>query len=406
METRLIVYAVFSAVYLGLIAGRIPRLAADRTGIVLLGAITLAVTGFADPAEGGLGVDIPTILLLFSFMIISAQLRLGGFYSLVSRKIAALEMSSGSFLAVLIGTSAGLSALLSNDIVCLAMTPVLIQGCVRKGRDPVPYLLALACSANIGSAATLIGNPQVMLIGQSLSLGFARYTIFAVVPVILSLALCWLIISRDLAYTSPDMITLSLPEDQPFIPWQTKKGLAVLAVVVGFFVLTPLPRDMVALAGAAVLLTSRTMASRKTLGLVNWQLLVLFIGLFIINRSFSDAGGMEAIGAMLSRLGISLRSSGWLFGVCAVLSNLVSNVPAVMLQLSLAPDPSSGPLLAIVSTFAGNLLVVGSIANIIVLDQAAASGVKISWERHARTGIPVTLASLAVAAVWLAAFPW
>jgi Na+/H+ antiporter NhaD/arsenite permease-like protein len=163
---------------------------------------------------------------------------------------------------------------------------------------------------------------------------------------------------------------------------------------------------MVALAGAAVLLTSRTMASRKTLCLVDWQLLVLFIGLFIINRSFSDAGGMEAIGAMLSRLGISLRSSGWLFGVCAVLSNLGSNVPAVMLLLSLAPDPSSGPLLAIVSTFAGNLLVVGSIANIIVLDQAAASGVKISWERHARTGIPVTLASLAVAAVWLAAFSW
>lgn len=404
METRLIVYAVFAAVYLGLIAGRIPRLAVDRTGIVLLGVIALVVTGGSDPVNGDIGIDVSTILLLFSFMIISAQLRLGGFYSRVSGFIAGLDMTEERFLAVLITTSGLLSALLSNDIVCLAMTPVLIQGCVRKGRDPVPYLLALACSANIGSAATLIGNPQVMLIGQSLRLGFARYTIFAAVPVTLSLALCWLIIRRDLACTSPDMITLSLPEEQPFIPWQTKKGLVVLAVVVGMFLLTPLPRDMVALAGAAVLLTSRTMASRRTLGLVDWQLLVLFIGLFIINRSFADAGGVDAISDLLSRMGISMGSPGWLFAVCAILSNLVSNVPAVMLLLSLAPDPSTGPLLALVSTFAGNLLVVGSIANIIVIDQAAASGVKISWRRHARTGIPVTIVSLAVAAAWLAVF--
>ncbi len=404
MGNHFIVYAVFIAVYLGLIAGRIPRLAVDRTGIVLLGAIVLAVSGEADPGKGDLGIDISTIVLLFSFMIISAQLRLGGFYSRVSRHIAGLEMSAGFFLAVLIGTSAGLSALLSNDIVCLAMTPVLVQGCMRKGRDPVPFLIALACSANIGSAATLIGNPQVMLIGQSLGIGFARYTLFAAVPVTLSLFLCWLIIRRDLAFTSPETTALPLQEEQPFNAWQTKKGILVLLVVVGIFLVTPLPRDMVALAGAAVLLTSRTMASRKTLGLVDWQLLVLFMGLFIINRSFADAGGMDAVGALLSRMGVSLENPGWLFGVCAVLSNLVSNVPAVMLLLSLAPDPSSGPLLALVSTFAGNLLVVGSIANIIVLDQAAAFGIQVSWKRHARTGLPVTLASLAVAALWLAVF--
>lgn len=405
METRLIVYAVFGAVYLGLIAGRIPRLAVDRTGIVLLGAIALAVTGGAGPFNGDIGIDVSTILLLFSFMIISAQLRLGGFYSRVSGFIAGLDMTEESFLAVLIATSGFLSALLSNDIVCLAMTPVLVQGCVKKGRDPVPYLLALACSANIGSAATLIGNPQVMLIGQTFTMDFFGYTLVAAVPVLLSLAALWLILRGNLGGGGLLIASLSCPEEQPFSMWQTRKGLAVLFLVIAAFLFTSWPRDVVALAGAGALLTSRTMASRRTLGLVDWQLLVLFIGLFVINRSFSDFGGMDAVSSLLVSGGIALEKPAWLFAVCAVLSNLVSNVPAVMLLLSLNPDPAAGNLLALVSTFAGNFLVVGSIANIIVIDQAAILGVRISWREHARTGVPATIASLAITGLWLAVIP-
>lgn len=402
METRLIVYAVFAVVYFGLIAGRIPRLAVDRTGIVLLGAIALAVSGAADPEAGNLGIDVSTILLLFSFMVISAQLRQGGFYSRVSGYIAGLDMPEGRFLAVLIATSGLLSALLSNDIVCLAMTPVLIRGCVKKGRNPVPHLLALACAANIGSAATLVGNPQVMLIGQTLSLDFMGYTMIAVIPVALSLTALWLILRRRLRGATQPLSSPACVEDHPFNLWQTQKGLAVLLLVIAVFLFTSWPRDIVALAGAAALLTSRTMASRKTLGLVDWQLLVLFMGLFVINRSFAAAGGMDSVSVLLTRMGVILECQAWLFAVCAVLSNLVSNVPAVMLLLSLNPDPAAGHLLALVSTFAGNFLVVGSIANIIVIDQAAALGVDISWREHARIGVPVTLASLAITGLWLA----
>ncbi len=164
------VLAIFAFVYLGMILGEIPGLALDRTGVALLGAIALLATERVSPESAWNAVDVPTIGLLFGLMVVSAQFRLGGFYTALTRRLAAATASPDALLARLVGVVGVLSALLANDIVCLAVTPVLIEGCARRGLDPVPFLLALACAANVGSAATLIGNPQNMLISQALHL--------------------------------------------------------------------------------------------------------------------------------------------------------------------------------------------------------------------------------------------
>lgn len=390
------VYVVFILVYLGMIFGRLPRLALDRTGIVVLGAIALLASGHASLEGGRSGIDVSTILLLFGFMVISAQFRLGGFYSEVSRRIAGLPGSPAALLGAVIIVSGGLSALLTNDVVCLAMTPVLGRGCIRRGLNPLPFFLALACASNIGSALTLIGNPQNMLIGQYLGLSFSGYMVFAALPSVLSLLFLQGIILALFRGKFHCPMDVQEEPERPFDPWQTAKGGIVLGTVVLLFLFTPLPRDLVALGAAGVLLLSRTMASRRTLDTVDWQLLALFLGLFVVNGAFEAAGGLDMMKDGLSRIGVSLASPSRLYGVTTVLSNLVSNVPAVMLLLPLVRDvPEAGYILAVSSTFAGNLLIVGSIANIIVAGEAERLGIPFGWKEHARVGVPVTLASLA-----------
>ncbi len=173
---------MFGVVYLGMLLGEIPGLALDRTGVALLGALALVATERVSPAEAWAAVDVPTLLLLFGLMVVSAQFRLGGFYTWVTRRIVAAPLGPSALLAVVVAVSGALSAVLANDIVCLAVAPLLVEGCSRRGLAPVPFLLALACGANVGSAATLIGNPQNMLIGQTLRLSFAGFLADALVP--------------------------------------------------------------------------------------------------------------------------------------------------------------------------------------------------------------------------------
>lgn len=392
-----LVAVVFAIVYLGMILGGLPFLQLDRTGIALLGAIALVAFGALTPEEAALSIHLPTLLLLFSFMVLSAQMRLGGFYTWVTLRIAALPVGPAALLAAAMAAVAALSAVFSNDVVCLAVAPVLADACLRRGIDPVPYLLGLACAANIGSAATLIGNPQNMLIGQVLDLPFAAYALEALVPVLVSLALAWAIIASRLSRVTRPLKAAAAERREDyatFDPWQTAKGLAVAAALVIVFLFTSWPREVAALTGAGLLLMSRRLHSNKMLGLVDWELLVLFIGLFVVNHAF-QATGLAA--QALAALG---TGAGSLFVATLVLSNVVSNVPAVMLLLPAATEPFAGPMLALVSTLAGNLLIVGSIANIIVVDAARRRGVQIDWRRHALTGVPVTLASLAVAGAW------
>ncbi len=401
------VLAVFCVVYLGMILGGLPRLRLDRTGVALLGAIAIVGSGVLSPEAAARSIHLPTILLLFSFMVISAQMRLGGFYALVTRRIAALPLQPAGLLAVVIGVAAALSAVFTNDIVCLAMAPILVDGCLRRRLDPVPFLLALACASNIGSAATLIGNPQNMLIGEVLKLPFGRYTAQALPPVLAGLALLWAWLAwrlppgPPLPQAVPEAVPGSAADDEPaFDAWQSAKGLVVALLLMAFFLLTDGPRDVAALVGAGVLLLSQRFHSSRVMSLVDWELLVLFMGLFVVNHALERTGLMAQALQSLQAWGVELSDPGTLAAAALLLSNAVSNVPAVMLLLPSATAPDAGALLALVSTLAGNLLIVGSIANIIVVDAARKRGITIDWARHARTGVPVTVGSLALVGLW------
>lgn len=408
------IVVIFVTVYMGMVLGGLPRLKLDRSGVALLGAIGVIGLGAMSTAQAASAVDLPTMLLLFAFMVVSAQMRLGGFYTAITRRVAALPLGRNALLGALIFVAGALSAVFSNDIICLAMTPVVAQLCLQRRLNPVPFLLGLACAANIGSAATLIGNPQNMLIGSVLQLPFAGYVRQALPPVLLSLVVLWAWLVWGPGHaepTAPAKSSGALPADlptgygplqaPPFDAWQTAKGLAVATALLLVFLFTDWPRDVAALVGAGVLLLSRRLHSSDVMGFIDWPLLVLFTGLFVVNQAFESTGLAAQAVAWLAAQGVQLADPGVLFVAGVGLSNLVSNVPAVMLLLPHLQGPDTGTMLALVSTLAGNLLLVGSIANLIVVDLARKSGVTIDWRMHARVGVPVTLLTLGVVWGWL-----
>ncbi|MBR9987356.1 MAG: anion transporter [Desulfosarcina sp.] len=396
---------IFLITYLGIALGKVPGLVIDRVGIALLGAIAMVGFGVVSTPSAVQAIDLPTILLLYSLMVISAQLRLGGFYTWAASRILTLLARPKAFLLVLMAVSAVLSALLANDIVCFAFTPVLTAALIRSGRSPMPFLLGLAVSSNIGSAATIIGNPQNMLIGQVGQLAFGRFIAWCAPPALVCLLGSYLLLLRiyrgqmEVKETRP---TNEAPGAWPdFNPWQSAKGvIAVVGLVTLFF--TSIPREVSAIAIAGFLLCSRRMKTRDILGLVDWHLITLFCALFIVIHAIGQAHDLNLVMDRLAGWGMDLGNSAMLTGLTVVLSNLFSNVPAVMLLIPFMDplDPQQWYTLALSSTFAGNLFVLGSIANLIVIEQASRMGVVISFGEHARVGVPVTLMSLIVLLVW------
>jgi Na+/H+ antiporter NhaD/arsenite permease-like protein len=408
-----LIFVIFILTYFGVAIGGIPGLKIDRTGIALLGAIAVVVTGGLTTEQAVFAVDVPTILLLYALMVVSAQFRLGGFYTFVALKISALVNQPTKFLALMMLVSAVLSAMLANDIVCLAFTPVLTVALLRAKHNPTPFLIGLAAASNIGSAATIIGNPQNMLIGQLGKLEFGDFLLWCALPSLLALMAAFILIhllsrsdtdprrGKDFRATVAGQFSESVrwPE---FNRHQSAKGVALTAILMILF-FTDIPRELSAIAVAGVLLCSRYMHTRAILGLVDWHLLTLFCGLFVVLKGIEVTNLPALAIARLSDSGIDLSNLYLLTLVSTVLSNLVSNVPAVMLLIKfLNPaDPVQWYVLALSSTFAGNLITIGSIANLITFEGAKEFGVNISFKEHARLGAPITLASLVVLVVWI-----
>ena len=397
-----LIVIVFIAVYLGMALGRVPGLTLDRTGVALLGLIVLLASGALSLEEAGAAVDLATLSLLFALMIISAQFQGSGFYRLCARAITNAAGRPTRLLAILIGVTGVLSAVLTNDVVVFALTPLVCKALLARNLDPRPFVIALAGAANAGSAATLIGNPQNILIGQVADLDFWGYTLVALVPTAIALAavhgavrLTW---SAALAAPASPAAEETVEADR----WQIAKGLLALAALIALFS-TPLPREIGALAIAGLVLLSRRMSSRDMIGSVDWHLLLLFTALFGVTAAFAGTGLSEQGLAWLAGHHLEPDRLGLLAPLALVLSNTIGNVPAVVLLTSLLPDFGEAWFiaLALFSTFAGNLLLTGSMANIIVAERAADAGVRVSFLDFARAGIPMTLASMAGAAAWL-----
>ena len=396
---------IFLVSYLGIAMGRIPGLAVDRVGIAILGAIAMVAFGAVSPQEAVRCIDFPTLCLLYGLMIISAQLRLGGFYTAAAEKVLKFSNRPRLFLLASMLLSAVLSALLANDIICFAMAPILAYSLKRAGLNPIPFLLGLAMSSNIGSASTLIGNPQNMLIGQVGRLSFEDFFFWAYIPSLFSLVAAFGIIAicyrKNLIIEKIETMDENGMDWPQFNRWQTGKGILAVVVLVGLY-LTDIPRDLSTLSVAGSLLLSRTIKSREMMTLVDWHLITLFCALFIIIHGISLAHIPERVLEFLSQKGFELTQPVFLTGVSTVLSNLFSNVPAVMLMIPCLNKAIPEPwyILAVSSTFAGNLFLLGSIANLIVVEKASEHGVLISFKAHARIGIPVTILSLLVLIVW------
>lgn len=395
-------YLIFLASYLVFALGKFPGLKIDRPGAAIIGAVAMVAARIVQPGEALHFIDFSTLVLLFSMMLIVGNLHLVGFFEW-NAEVVLRRLKPAYLLPAVIFTCGFLSAFFVNDIVCLVMVPFVLQVTRRMRLQPLPYLLAVATASNIGSVATITGNPQNMLVGSFSGIRYRDFLWHLAPVAFIGLFLDWAVLHWvHLRRVRP------LPAGQEAIPLPsldlsrlTKPAIVVTIVVIGFFL--GVPPAMMAALGAAVLLITRTLEPRQLYQEVDWGLLVFFIGLFLI------VGGAENAGIIQKLLGFAqhwnLQRLGVFTVVVGLLSNVVSNVPAVMLVKSLVPgfaDPHTAWLaLAMASTLAGNLTITGSVANIIVVETARPD-VEIRFRDYLRAGLPVTLATLLVGWAWLA----
>jgi len=391
---------IFSLTYLAVAAGRFPYLSLDRPAAALLGAVLMVAAGVLTPREGGAAVNGETLGLLLGMMILSAYLGEAGFFRWASWRVIHGVGTARALLWALVFTAGGLSALLVNDTVCLMMTPLVLRIIEDADLPPIPYLLAVAFGSNAGSAATLTGNPQNMIVGTLSGISYARFAAALVLPALASLVLVAGILHAIFRRHLPRRRLATGVIPAPAVDRRLlAKSLLCLGVAVGGF-LAGFELAWTALLAGALCMAIAGRAPREALQRVDWPLLVFFAGLFVVVAGIGKAGVTEALHrAVAPALGVGAGRQAVAFGLFSVAgSQLVSNVPFVILAGRWIPkleDPTLGWLAtALAATLAGNLTVVGSVANIIVLELAGSLG-RIGFWRFLRIGAAVTSATLA-----------
>ena len=394
--------------YIGMAAGRIVWLQVDRTGIALLAVIALLASGEMTLDDFGSAVDMPTLALLFAMMIISAQFAESGFIDLCARTITETRRGAATLLALTVAIGGGLSAVLATDILIIAIVPVLIAGAQSRGLDPRPLVIALAAATNAGSAATLIGNPQNILIGSLGRLDFWTFLAICAVPAIFTLLVVFLVvwlqwhsrITRTVLAATLDPAPVAV---HPLDRNQTIKGAVALVALLILFA-TPLPREIGALIIAALLLASRKITSRRMIAAVDWPLLLLVACLFGVTGALNHVGVAAQILDFLTEHGLLPGSLVLLTPYAVAASNTIGGVPGAMLFLELWPTPPVGVLyaLALLSSLAGNLLLTGSLTNVLIAERADRMGARLTFTEHARAGVPIAILSIGFAVFWLA----
>ncbi|MGA2017675.1 MAG: SLC13 family permease [Opitutaceae bacterium] len=392
------VLAVFALTYVGIAIGRIPGLKLNRVGIALLGAIAVMILSGRSAAEIASSVNWPTIFLLFGFFVISAQLRLSGLYDWIAGRVLASMANPERFLLVLIGATAGLSAVLNHDIVCYVLTPVVGTAFLSKKVNPVPYLVAVAAASNIGAAATLIGNAQDMMIAVVAGLSFRSYMLWSFVPVVFGLVGTYAFARAGRGAGPPTIDAAELQPAPPKYPLNLAhavKGLVILAAVIALF-FTPLPKEIVVLVAAGIHLASPKFRTDEMLALVDWPILVMFLCLFVVSGAFQATGYGEQMLQWLVGVGFNPARPGNEAALTAGLSALIGNAPAVMVLIKIVPlaHASAAYIMALANSFGGNLILTASVSNLVVVEQAKHQGIDISFRDFFKLGLPIALVSL------------
>jgi Na+/H+ antiporter NhaD/arsenite permease-like protein len=395
---------IFAATYLVIAIGKLPGYRLDRAGAALLGASLMVGTGALSLDQAYGAIDFNTITLLLGMMIVVANLRLSGFFRLVNNWVVTRARYPVVLLAAIVVVAGSLSAFLVNDTICLVMTPLVLELISRLKRNPIPYLLAIAMASNIGSTATITGNPQNMIIG---SLSHIHYGVFAASLWPIAAAGLGLVTALIAVFYPGEFLTgARLPViaaiPAPYHASLVIKSVVVMAaMVILFFAGQPVAK--VAIVGGALLLFTRRVKAEKVYREVDWPLLVMFVGLFIVVAGLESAVLTPETIAAVGQL--HLESVPILSVVTAGLSNLVSNVPAVLVLkpfVANLPDSSRAWLVvAMASTLAGNLTLVGSVANLIVAQRARAHGVIIGFWEYFKVGAPLTVLTILFGIWWL-----
>jgi Na+/H+ antiporter NhaD/arsenite permease-like protein len=393
VDTRAwVTLGIFALTAAGLAIGRLPGLRMGRAGIACVGAVLMLVTGAVSLSEalGPASIDYETLLLLFSMMIVLAVLRLGGAFDWLAHRALDHIGTPRAFLAATVVLAGVLSAFLVNDIVCVALTPLVLHIARRMRCDPVPHLIGLATAANVGSTGTITGNPQNMIIGLHSRIPYLVFAAHLMPVALVGLALTFGIIAlvyrRSLTGDPlPNSETVTTPRVMPVV---------VTALAIALFC-AGLPIPLVAAGAAAVLLVGGA-DPRRIYHEIDWSVLVMFAGLFIVVHAFQvrvvSLWHPTVTGSPIVGLGL----------VAAGLSNIVSNVPAVLLLEPFVHDRMAWLSLAMSSTLAGNLTILGSVANLIVVERARRDGVVISFLEYAKASVPITVGTLALGFGWLA----
>ena len=395
---------IFVATYVVMAIGRLPGYRLDRAGAALLGASLMVAFGVLSLPEAFAAIDMETIVLLLGMMIVVANLRLSGFFRLVNGWVVTRAGHPLVLLAAIVAVAGFMSAFLVNDAICLVMTPLVVELVTRLKRDPVPYLLGVAMASNAGSVATITGNPQNMIIGSLSHIPYVTFagTLAPVAAVSLVMTFVLLVAFHPAEFLRGERLAHVDEGEVHYHQWLVVKSVTILlAMVVLFFAGQPVAK--VAIVGGAILLFTRRVKPQKVYFDIDWPLLVMFAGLFIVvaglEKEVLDPQTIAAIGR------INLASVPVLSAATAILSNLVSNVPAVLVLrpfIAALADPQRAWLaVAMASTLAGNFTIVGSVANLIVVERAAARGVSIGFWAYFRVGAPLTLLSIVAGVLWL-----
>src|ERR1700730_4633863 len=394
---------IFVATYAVITLGKIPIYRLDRAGAALLGGSIMVASGVLTIEEAYTAIDFGTIALLLGMMIVVANLRISGFFRVVTGWISTHVRRPLTLLISVVLASGFLSAFLVNDTICLVMTPLVIEIVTRVKRSPIPYLVAVATASNVGSLATITGNPQNIIIA---SLSQIPYGVFAgkLAPIaaigLFIVVLLIALLHRNEFFTRALMEKTAMPTHYHG-PLMAKTLIVMAIMVVCFFLGQPVAK--VAIVGGAFLLLTRRVKPEKIYIDIDWPLLVMFIGLFVVVAGFEKMVINPEVDVMARRL--HLDNTVMLAAITAVLSNIVSNVPAVLLLKPFVPnlyDPQRAWLvIAMAATLAGNFTLVGSVANLIVAQRAKARGVKIGFWSYFVVGAPLTALTILIGLLWL-----
>jgi len=404
-----ITLTIVTLTYIGVALGRVPWFRANRTTITLVGVGLLLITrqiGFSDLRSF---LDIDTLVLLFAMMIINANLRLAGFFSLAGNYLLRLTRNPRVFLGLEIIVVGVFSALFLNDTICLMFTPLILELTLSIDRNPLPYLIALATAANIGSTATLTGNPQNMIVGIASGIPFVDFTLALAPIAILSLAAIYfvVILIYPQEFSKRNIFKIHPAGRAPYYPALLKKCLIILAGLLAAFLLGA-PVAESAFLAACLLLITRRIKPEKVFAEIDWGILVFFAALFIVTGSLEANGVTKLLSNLTQQTGEVNAFS--LSAISLILSNLVSNVPAVLLLrplVSALADPMPGWLtLAASSTLAGNLTLLGSVANLIVAESAAKRRITLGFWEYTHAGVLITLISMVICVIWLQLVVW